>query len=128
MIQSLTTNRQVEEPVVEPSSKRLGTSIGLASFLGVVCRDNAAPLSNGGQCYVKTYRLKQFHIDHHYEMYHWYMDQFKENPCEQLAMANHMATLGIMVLPTIVVSSDNENPKEHLDPEDEDPWDYPGSD
>ncbi|KAF3442821.1 hypothetical protein FNV43_RR16739 [Rhamnella rubrinervis] len=71
------SSRRVDEPIVEPSSKRLRTGIDLTSSSGVICQD----IINVRLAFETE--LKRLKIDHCYEMYHWYMDQFRKDPGEQ---------------------------------------------
>ncbi|KAF3457808.1 hypothetical protein FNV43_RR02468 [Rhamnella rubrinervis] len=44
------------------------------------------PIRGGGHYYISTRRFEQMQTDHRHEMYKWYMDQYRDNPVEQLAM------------------------------------------
>ncbi|KAF3434573.1 hypothetical protein FNV43_RR21658 [Rhamnella rubrinervis] len=107
----------------------------------------AIPLPGNGVRYMDQRALVQFQMDHDYEMYHWYQNQFGHNPSEQQAMDNHLALLGFGSPQAIVVytndeedseeaniferaedskdSIDSEVPEYHKDPKDFDQWDDP---
>ncbi|KAF3455698.1 hypothetical protein FNV43_RR00340 [Rhamnella rubrinervis] len=106
-----------EKPIVEPSSKKLRISANLASSSGAVYQDiGVAENSIWREIVQKRLEVALEDLDN------------------QQTMANYLAAQSIMVIPAVAASSNDEvleefeDPKEHLDLEDEDLWNCLDSD
>ncbi|KAF3433464.1 hypothetical protein FNV43_RR24566 [Rhamnella rubrinervis] len=72
----------------------------------------------GGHFYVHTSSLEQYQIDHHHEMYHWYMDQFRDDLYEQQTTINHLVAQGIVVSLAVGEELEKDLEENFMDTED----------
>ncbi|KAF3434661.1 hypothetical protein FNV43_RR21746 [Rhamnella rubrinervis] len=67
--------------------------------------------------YVDAWQLEQFEIDHSYTMYHWYMDQHRNDPSEQEALNAYLEHIRVEIQRVPEIAAVEENPEEEEDPE-----------
>ncbi|KAF3432378.1 hypothetical protein FNV43_RR27118 [Rhamnella rubrinervis] len=62
------------------------------------------PTRSGGHYYIPIGRFEQMQTDHRHEMYNWYMDLYRDDLAEQLAMTLLVVAQGLEVPPIAVLS------------------------